>query len=432
MSTAERIGIDQIRVGLYISLENWTAHPFLFNSFKIRNEKQLEILRSLGIQHVLYVREKSDFPPLLPQLEADDDVEEGQTAASAPSPEVISMWQAKQARREKMAQQREALGRAEKKFQGGMATVKTLLRNLFATPEAAIQQAHGLVSEMVDSLLAEKDVVLHLMNAKSGDENAYYHALNVTMLALMLGKEARFNAAEMRVLGLGCLLHDMGKEKVPSQILLKKTPWTLAERNFYQQHVLYGVEMMQQLARQLPEGSAGAMEVVAMHHEFLDGSGFPGRLTAERIGRYARVACIANAFDNYCNRQNMAESMSPAEAISFMFRREKDKYDAELMQLFVRSMGVYPPGSLVQLNNGVIGLVMNVNPQHLLHPALLIYEPGVPKEEALWMDLSDDPELSVVKTLRPADLPQEIFEYLEPRSRVSYYAGNNVSTNRTQ
>jgi putative nucleotidyltransferase with HDIG domain len=424
MSASEqRIGIDQLRVGVYIRLEDWLEHPFLFNSFKIRNEKQIQTLRALGLQQVIYVREKSDVAPLPP----------GQADApppppAEPDPELAAMWQAKRERREKLTRQREALGRCEKKFHTGVGTVKSLLRNLFARPAEAVTQARELVSDMVHSLLAEKDVVLHLMNAKMGDENAYYHALNVTMLALILGKEAGFSPEDLRALGLGTLLHDLGKEKVPSQILLKKTPWTQAERNFYQQHVVYGVEM----ARDLPGMTAGALEVIALHHELLDGTGFPGKLKGEQIGRFARVACIANAFDNYCNRIDPADSLTPAEAISYMFSKENGKYDPVLMQHFIRCMGVYPPGSVVQLNDGTIGLVMSVNPGKLLHPSLLIYDPDVPKEEALWLDLSEAPHLTVAKTLRPRELPREVFDYLEPRARVSYYSESKVSTRRTQ
>ena len=425
MSESEqRIGIDQVRVGMFIRLEDWMDHPFLFNSFRIRNEKQLQTLRSLGIQQVIYVREKSDVPPLPPA--SPDTV--APSPAPEPDPEVAAMWQAKKARREKLTRQREALGRCEKKFASGVTTVRSMLRNLFSRPAESVAQARELVSDMVDSLLDEKDVVLHLMNAKTGDENAYYHALNVTMLALILGKEAGLGGDEMRALGLGALLHDMGKDKVPSQILLKKTPWTSAERNFYQQHVTYGAET----ARSLPEMTAGALEVITLHHELLDGSGFPGRLKGERIGRLARIACIANTFDNYCNRINPADSMTPAEAVSHMFRRENGKYDPVLMQHFIRCMGVYPPGSVVQLNDGTIGLVMSVNPGRLLHPSLLIYDPDVPKEEALWLDLSLDPDLKVEKTLRPGELDKAVFEYLEPRSRVSYYSESNASARRTQ
>ena len=415
----QRISIDQVRVGLYIRLESWTDHPFLFSSFKIRNEKQLQVLRSLGISHVFYERSKSDFAPLPPP-------KTNTPPPPPPDPEIEAMWAEKKGRREKLSRQREALGRCERQFASGASTVKSLLRNLFSRPDESIQQAQTLVSEMVDSMLADKDVVLHLVNAKAGDETAYYHALNVTMLALILGKEAQLSAGEMRALGLGTLLHDIGKEKIPSQILLNKSPWTKAELNFYQQHVAYGVDM----AQGLPDMSAAALDVIAMHHELLDGSGYPGRLEGEQIGRLARIACIANTFDNYCNRINPADSMTPAEAISFMFKKEHGKYDPVLMQLFVRCMGIYPPGSVVQLNSGQMGLVMSVNPGCLLQPSLLIYDPDVPKEEALWLDMRAAPELSVVNVLRPAELEVAVLAYLDPRTRVSYYTGNSLSADR--
>lgn len=415
----QHIAIDRVCVGMYVQLDDWMGHPFLFSSFKIRNEKQLQVLRSLGLKEILYLPGKSDVAPLPPTAPKTDEPE-----SHAPDPEVLAMWQEKRQRREQLAKQREAYGRCEKKFNEGMSTVKGLLRNLFARPQESLEQARVLITDMVDSLLSEKDVLIHLMNAKSGDEGSYYHALNVTMLSLMLAKETGFSAEEMRALGQGALLHDIGKEKVPSQVLMKKTAWTAAERNFYQQHVLYGVEM----AARLPGLPAGALEVIALHHETLDGGGFPNHLSGARIGRFARVAAIANAFDNYCNHLNPAESLTPAEALSHMFRKEKEKYDPGLMQHFIRCMGVYPPGSVVRLSNDAIGLVVSVNSGQLLHPTLLLYDPAVPKEEALLLNMAEEPELSIVATLRPAQLAPEVFDYLNPRSRISYYSEGRAGT----
>ncbi len=414
----QRISIDQVRVGLYIRLEAWMDHPFLFSSFKIRNEKQIKALRSLGLMDVLYSADKSDFPPL-PPPHADAPVVPRSLEVD---PEVAAMWQEKRERREKITQQREAYGRCEKQFVGSIKLVKNVLRNLFSRPHESIEQAQTLIVGMVDSLLAEKDVLIHLMNAKNGDDGAYYHSLNVTMLALMLGREAGLSSSEMCALGLGTLLHDMGKERVPSQILLKKTPWTTAERNFYLQHVVYGVE----LAERLPDLPAGAMEVIAQHHEMLDGSGFPCGLNAARIGNLSRIATIANTFDNACNRINPADSLTPTQSLSVMFKRDRAKYDSELMQHFVRCLGVYPPGSIVRLNNEAIALVVNVNPGKLLQPTLMMYDPAIPKEEALLVNLAEEPDLRVTSTLRPGELPKVIFDYLSPRSRISYFTDSTT------
>lgn len=412
--TERPISPAQLQVGLFIRLDGWMEHPFLFNSFKIRNEKQLRALQSLGLEMLWWAPDKSDVTPLPAPSQAAPEP----AGSSEPDPEIAAMWREKQERRERLARQREAYGRCEKKFNNSVGRVKSLLRNLFSRPHETIAQAREVVSEMVETLLAEKDVMLHLMSAKSGDEGAYYHALNVTMLSLMLAREAGYSAEEMRALGLGALLHDMGKERVPSQILLKKVPWTAAERTFYQQHVVYGLEM----AARLPDLPNGALEVIAQHHEMLDGSGFPGRLARERIGRLGRVVAIANAYDGYCNRVNPLDSLTPADALAHMFKREREKYDGELLQHFIRCLGVYPPGSVVQLSNEVIGLVVSVNPGQLLHPMLLIHDPSVPKAEALMLDMSEEPELQVVRTLHPASLARDVHDYLSPRSRISYFA----------
>jgi len=408
---------------VFVRLETWMDHPFLFSSFKIRNDKQLQALRSLGLSEVLYSPDKSDVAPL-PPPSADEPPPVKPPVDPEAEAMMQAMWQEKRERRENIARQREAYGRCEKQFVGSIATVKHLLRNLFAQPQAAIEQAQSLVVDMVASLLAEKDVLLHLMNAKNGDEGAYYHALNVTMLSLMLGREAGLSSDEMTALGLGALLHDMGKERVPSQILLKKTPWTTAERNFYMQHVVYGVEMAEKL-HTLP---VDALDVIAQHHEMLDGSGFPGGLAGSRIGMLARIAAIANAFDNACNRVNPADSLAPAQVLSIMFKRDGAKYDTGLMQHFVRCLGVYPPGSIVRLSNDAIGLVISVNPRQLLHPRLMLYDPAIPKEEAVLLDLSETPELSVTSTLRPGELPKPVFDYLSPRSRISYFSDTSTPT----
>ncbi|MGQ9861543.1 MAG: HD-GYP domain-containing protein [Thiobacillaceae bacterium] len=417
MSLSEvRISVDQLREGLYIRLDTWMNHPFIFNSFKIRNAKQIEALRAAGIREVTCIPARSDSEPL-PPVGAGSAPEKTVESATKTDPELAAMWREKQARRQKVAELRAAIAQCEQRFNKSVGSVKSLLKGLFAKPQESVGQAKALVSDMVDSLLTEKEVVIHLMSSKAGDENAYYHALNVTVLALLLAKEAGLSAEEMRDLGLGCLLHDIGKERVPSQILLKRTPWTAAEYHFYQQHVIYAVEAVQRL----PNVTPGAMEVIALHHEMLDGSGFPARLTSERIGKLARIAAIVNAYDNHCNRVNPADSLTPAEALAHMFKHQREQFDPFLLKLFIRCMGVYPPGSIVQLNNDAIGLVVSVNPDRLLQPTILLYDAAIPREEAVFFELDEAPDLAIVKTLRPAELKPAVHEYLNPRARVNYF-----------
>ena len=120
-----------------------------------------------------------------------------------------------------------------------------------------------------------------------------------------------------------------------------------------------------------------------------------------------------------------AESLTPYLALSYMFGQQKKLFDVEVLALFIRCLGVYPPGTVVQLSNGAIGMVMSVNPKNQLNPSIVLYDSDVPKKEALIVDLSDEPDLRVEKSIRLAHLPQEIFDSLSPRTRITYFVDPN-------
>lgn len=407
----ETISPERLRVGMYVRLNTWISHPFLFNAFKIRTPEQLTALRSLGLGEIIYVPSKSDIGPL---------PEAGQ---AAPAPEmpvidlgVAEMWREKLARREKIVLRRTLINQCERRLQQGVTTFKSLLGHLFSRPKAVVDYAHEMVSDMTASLLDEKDALIHVVNVKEGDESAQYHAMNVTALALLLGREAGLARQDLHDLGLGTLLHDIGKSEVPSRVLLKRGPWTPAERGYYEEHVAFGVNM----AEKLPNLPAGAKAVIAMHHEMLDGSGFPRKLRGEAIPKLARIAAIANTYDNLCNRVVAEESLTPAEALSHMYKNLRTQLDPGLLQLFIRCLGVYPPGSVVQLNNEMLGIVTGSSKKHLLQPTILVYDAQVPKDEAVFFDLDDEPDIKIVRTLRPGLLPKEVQDYLNPRAHIGY------------
>lgn len=411
----EVISIDRLQIGMYVRLAGWINHPFVFNAFKIRDEKQLAVLRSLGIKEIHYVPAKSDMPPLasLPVVLAPA---AEPVVAPAVDAALAAMWQIKQARRAKVIERRSAITQCEHRFQKGVTSLKSLLGNIFTRPHEVVACARDMVSDMVTSLLDEKDALIHLVNVKEGDESAQYHALNVTVLSLLLAREAGLSSEAMRAMGLGTLLHDIGKAEVPSKILLKRSPWSPAERGFYEQHVAYGLRM----AEKLPDLPEGAVTVIAMHHEMLDGSGFPNKLKGDAIPVLARIAAIANTYDNLCNRIVPEDSLTPAEALAHMFKHLRGPLDPGLLQLFIRCLGVYPPGSIVQLSNDTIGIVTGSSHNNLLQPTILLYDPQVPKDEAVFFDLDDEPDLKVSRTLRPGILPKEIYDYLNPRTRITY------------
>ncbi len=299
--------------------------------------------------------------------------------------------------------------------------VKSLNQALRNQPEDALKLAGEVVRELVDALLGEDGAALHSINGKAADD-AYLHPLNVTVLAVMLGRQLGYDSEACHSLGLGALLHDMGKLEVPSKVLLKAEPLTRPEQQLLQLHVDFGLRRGQQLML-----DDEVLRIIQEHHEYCDGSGYPRGLREAAIGRLSRVVSIANAFDNLCNPLNPGEGLSPHEALALMFKLQRERFDEVALKAFIRCMGIYPPGSLVQLEDERYALVLGMHPSLPLKPTLILYEPKIPKNEALIVNLEQEPQLTIARSLRPAQLPPEALEYLNPRQQLSYYVDPRTS-----
>jgi len=162
-------------------------------------------------------------------------------------------------------------------------------------------------------------------------------------------------------------------------------------------------------------------EIIFFHHEMADGSGYPKGLKGESIELAVRIVAIANAYDNLCNPRAVARAKTPSEALSFMYKNELVKYDKAALSAFIKSLGIYPPGTIVALKSGRVGIVMSVDSSDLLHPNLMLYDPSIPKQEAAVVNLRRDLDDAIDRTLRPAALPTAVHEYLSPRKRICYF-----------
>ncbi|WP_068830785.1 HD-GYP domain-containing protein, partial [Pseudomonas sp. BMS12] len=329
--------------------------------------------------------------------------------------------QARQARAAKLSALRKRLAEVDRTFVQASQRVKSLNQALRNQPEDALKLAGEVVRELVDALLGEDGAALHSINGKAADD-AYLHPLNVTVLAVMLGRQLGYDSEACHSLGLGALLHDMGKLEVPSKVLLKAEPLTRPEQQLLQLHVDFGLRRGQQLML-----DDEVLRIIQEHHEYCDGSGYPRGLREAAIGRLSRVVSIANAFDNLCNPLNPGEGLSPHEALALMFKLQRERFDEVALKAFIRCMGIYPPGSLVQLEDERYALVLGMHPSLPLKPTLILYEPKIPKNEALIVNLEQEPQLTIARSLRPAQLPPEALEYLNPRQQLSYYVDPRTS-----
>ncbi|EPR39803.1 metal dependent phosphohydrolase [Desulfovibrio sp. X2] len=410
-----RVHVDQLQPGVFIKLDGaWFNHPFLFNKFKIKSQEQINTLRDSGVTEVICVPAKSDKLPR--PMPADAQPKAEAVVKKKPDAATERMWQVKKERIEKLKQKREEIKRCEEKYAKSIAAVPGMLTGVMTGSGEAVQNAQALVSDMADVFLSERDAIVHLMDTKATDEGLYYHSLNVSVLCLMIGKACGLPAEELKAVGVGAMFHDVGKNRIEKKILRNPHP-TKAELQLIHMHPKYGLE----LAAKAGGFTDPSLAVIFQHHERLDGTGYPSRLSGTKIHVGARIAAIADIYDNLVNNPDQQKAVTPHQAMSFMFAKLKTKLDMQIFANFIRCLGIYPPGTLVQLSNEVLGMVIAVNQKNPLKPSLLIYDPEIPKEEAIIFDMEEDPDLQVVKSIHPGQLPPEIFAYLNPRSKVTYY-----------
>lgn len=403
---------EQLCIGLYVHLDlSWMEHPFSFSSFKIKNADQLETLRQLGLKRIRIEPAKSSCHPL-PAVARNDE--------SALPPVVAAPVESEAAREKKIRIEqlnriKRDIAEVEREFQQAADTIRNLTRNIYSRPQESRQEAEGLVEKMMASILSKGDVMIHAINEKLG-EDAYFHSLNVTVLSLTLAKALGMGENESRDLGMGALFHDLGKIEIPPKILMKREPLTKSELSFYEMHCEYGFDIATRAG--LSKQSA---EIAMQHHEYVDGSGYPGKLKADKISRLSKIVCIVNVYDNLCNPHRLDDALTPHEALSHMFTVKRAKFDAVALQAFIHCLGVYPPGTIVQLSNEMQGLVVSANSAKPLKPNVLVYDPCIPKDEAVIVSLERESEINISKSLRPGQLSREVYQYLNPRKQVTYY-----------
>ncbi len=402
---------SQLCIGLHVHLDlDWTAHPFTFSSFKIKTMEQVATLQSLGLDRIRYSPMKSDERPLPVPEEA---------AAEPPAPAAPAtdpVYEAKRARIARLAEQRARIEHCEKAFVDSVKAVKSITANLFARPDAARDEALALVKTIADSMLTDAEVAVNLMKDKINGEETYLHSLNVTMLCMMLAKEMKAPREAIRVLGMGALMHDIGKAEIPSWIQRKTVALTRHEAALFQQHAQYGVNLGTKLGL-----SQEVLTIIAQHHERVDGSGYPKGLKGDAISMLARILAVVNVFDNLCNPVNPFMARTPHEALSAMYGQQRAHFELLPLNTFIRCMGVYPPGTIVVLSNEATAIVTSVNSARPMKPTVLVHDRAVPRDQAILVELERETEVSIVRTLRPQELPDDVREYLSPRTRLTYY-----------
>lgn len=338
--------------------------------------------------------------------------------AAVPAADSAATVEAEEAeRRRAWRDERAALVACEQQFQQAATELRRLHDQVLKSPEQARDAAVALTGALADRMAAQGELCIRLLGESTGDR-AVAHALNVTLLSMLMGRALGWSGKEMSDLGVGALLHDVGKLELPERLRQREEHFTASEARYYEEHVARGVAQARRMGL-----SAGALLVIGQHHEMADRSGFPLRIGSERMTAAARVVALVNRYDRLCNPGRAHLALTPHEAVSLLFAQYQPKFDTTVLGAFVKMMGVYPPGSVVQLTDDRLAIVVSVNSSRPLKPRVHVWQPQAgPGEEALLpLNLETVPALGIRRSLKPQALPREAVAALAPRTRVAYF-----------
>ena len=414
--TEMMIEVHKLRIGMFVHLDlGWMDHPFPLNRFKISSDSQIEQIKGLRLRQVKVLAALSDpgaFADEVLPVTAETGTAEApplQTTARQQAAEAIRM------RRQSLARQNADLARCEREFSNASGAWKQVATLAQRDGEQARQESEILVKGLIDQLSSARESNIRLLSETAGDSNAL-HALNVTVISLLLGRALQLDDATLSDIGLGSLLHDIGKQTLPDRLRWHSDKFTAVEEKAFREHVQAGVKMGEKMGL-----SPGTLAVIAQHHETADGKGYPAGSNKDAMSQAARVVALVNAYDNLCNPGNAALAATPHEALAMMFAQIKPRFDGACLTAFIRMMGVYPPGSVVQLSDERFALVVSVNASRPLRPKVIVHDTKVPAEDALILDLQNEPALGIRRSLHPRHLSRPVLEYLSPRKRMCYF-----------
>lgn len=235
------------------------------------------------------------------------------------------------------------------------------------TPD--LQPAVEVTRKMVASVARQPNALLWLSRTREHDDFIYRHALNTTVWALVCGRELGLNEGLLNHLGVGCLMSQVGKTSLPADLLAREQHLASDELAVYRSYVQRGVEML--------DGSGlsrAVMSVVQNHRERHNGSGFPAGLRGDRIPLLAKVAGIAEFFESLIAPRDDQEPMTPAKAVALLYEMRNIEFQEDLVESFIKSIGIYPTGSLVELSDGQRGIVVSHSPERRLWPKVMVMQ----------------------------------------------------------
>jgi putative nucleotidyltransferase with HDIG domain len=390
----QKIGIEELRVGMYVVDTHlpWIEAPYLYSrEGVIRTASELNRIRTEGYQEIFVDEDRSLW------------VEAGNEGSGSTAEGLVSL--------------NEELPAASRVYTDTLQFAKKLIHSLRQGGMPSHGESETFVNGVIDSAVRNQDALLTLFKLREYDEYTYTHCVNVSVLAVVMGKYLGLDREQLRILGISGLLHDVGKECIPGAILNKPGKLTPEEFRIIQGHSEEGFRIVQKQKGIHPK----ILECILQHHEKHNGRGYPSGLSGGEITSLAAVVSISDIYDALTSNRPYKNALAQHQALKIIFGMKGQDLSQDLVERFIRCLGIYPLGSLVRLSNGMYGIVVGENSVNLLLPTVKIVSDEKGRHvRGDVLDLGAEPSLptgarlEIVSTHDPRELGLDSLKLLSP------------------
>ncbi|GHC98488.1 cyclic di-GMP phosphodiesterase [Pseudorhodoferax aquiterrae] len=352
----KKIACSQLRLGMFVHefCGSWVDHPFWRSKFVLGTDAQLQKILQSGVSELWIDTDKGlDLEGGATEVEVKALAEaELERFATMPAPLFPSV-----------NDNVSAVEEASRLIQRSMPRITSMFADARLGKALDLPGCESLVSDICESVIAKPDALISVARLKRHDEYTYMHSVAVCALMVGLGRQLGLNERLLMKVGLAGMLHDVGKAVMPLGILNRPGKLSDAEFEVMRTHAVRGHELLTE------GGGVGpvVLDVCLHHHERVDGTGYPHRLSGDRISAVAKMGAICDVYDAVTSDRPYKKGWSPAESLRQMVQW-KGHFDTKVFQAFVRTVGIYPTGSLVRLRSGRLAVVAEQNHANLLAP----------------------------------------------------------------